>query len=598
MKLDEAKKDSTKNLTDKERELLNSFPGLTETELECVNALFPHYVFIERCGDGWEVSSSCCHVNRRFYARLREIETSEEWELLARGHNEEGVCPYCGRTVTFKRTGRCGKFRSLDLTLPVALWRKAGETVFVQCYWVQKLYSSLSLFGKAGFAFDSAYAFAPGAAYQFYHEWGNLYAKAEEEKIGSKIKIAEPFYSGEIYSYREYNYTDIGREPAVEGSFLKYSGFFEFEGKYSSRHVSPMKFCTLFSIYPRQIEMLMKNGLQEAVRDFVIRGKKNAGAINWNETKPTLAFGLSKQELNSFLVMPKKKIDWVAEYKYCKKRGWSFDFEEVAQLSGELHGDLEAMNFYKACKKHGLTPRVLRNYLEKQTGPMCHGQGNFGLKAAFNTWTDYVSAAAEIGYDLGNPVVLLPKDFFGAHDAATGEHLRRLKLAQSLERNLQRLTVLESDWSGWMCELIRQAKEKKRCCQELLRRELKYSYTDGEYLIRVAENANEIIAEGKALEHCVGGYAQRHVEGKTTILFMHRCSEPSVPWLTIEMLSGKLRQIHGYKNEKCAGAADPMKEYRAFLDPWLLWVADGSPRDRDGKPITKKKKSKKEIKAA
>jgi hypothetical protein len=293
-----------------------------------------------------------------------------------------------------------------------------------------------------------------------------------------------------------------------------------------------------------------------------------------------------------------KQIGYVECFKYCKKQGWKFSFEEIATVYSELMGDEEPMRFFRLSKKYKLTPTRLYNYLSKLTGPRCHGAGYFTLLCAFQEWTDYLYAAGEIGYDLKNPVVILPKELDIAHNEATGEHRRRLEAARKAEEREKKQRQAENDWYTWIGLRLQEAARRKHCADELQKRELRYSYSDSEYFIRPAANADEIIAEGKALEHCVGGYAQRHVEGKLTICFMRRASDPDKPWLTIEMQAGKLVQIHGYKNER-DGKQDPRKEYRAFLDPWLLWVADGSPRDKNGNPITKKNiRKKKEVAAA
>ena len=109
------------------------------------------------------------------------------------------------------------------------------------------------------------------------------------------------------------------------------------------------------------------------------------------------------------------------------------------------------------------------------------------------------------------------------------------------------------------------------------------------YLIRVPNNADEILDEGRKLKHCVGGYAKRHISGQTTILFMRQAKHPDKPWLTIEMDGNKLQQIHGYRNEGiCTAegrfAPDPREVYKDFIDAWLDWLKKGSRRDKDGRP--------------
>jgi len=102
--------------------------------------------------------------------------------------------------------------------------------------------------------------------------------------------------------------------------------------------------------------------------------------------------------------------------------------------------------------------------------------------------------------------------------------------------------------------------------------------------------------EGKALHHCVGGYAARHMEGVTTILFLRRTNAPATPYITLEMDGNQLRQIHGYDNERSAcpenpGRVSPRTIHKKFLDTWLRWLRAGSKRNEDGAPKVPRRKA-------
>lgn len=97
------------------------------------------------------------------------------------------------------------------------------------------------------------------------------------------------------------------------------------------------------------------------------------------------------------------------------------------------------------------------------------------------------------------------------------------------------------------------------------------------------------MAEGKALKHCVGGYADRHIEGLVTILFLRDKRRPGRPLVTIEMCGNSIVQIHGWDDERTACKENPKrisprKIYEEFLDEWLDWLAAGSKRKK-GLPV-------------
>ena len=110
-------------------------------------------------------------------------------------------------------------------------------------------------------------------------------------------------------------------------------------------------------------------------------------------------------------------------------------------------------------------------------------------------------------------------------------------------------------------------------------------------------NADEIVKEGESLKHCVGGYADRHINGTTTILFLRDREKPGKPLVTIEFRGGKIIQIHGWDDERTPCKANPKKIsprtiYKDFLDGWLAWIEGGSKRDKQGYPVIPNKKKK------
>jgi len=593
------------NLTAYEEHLVRSFPTLTAWDLETVNDSFPHYCFLHKCGDGVEVTTSCCHV-KEFIPYMRMVETPKERELMyGHRHNDQGTCPYCGRPVTFKLTEKCGKFKKLCSEGCVVFWKYERGAVWAQAYWARKDYDKNFLIGEVTYNFDNGYVFKPGESFQFsrcYNSWSAIW---EQNKIGRCIQITEPFEFGWLFHDRMHDWLDIGRDAAIDASFLRYQGLEKYDRRWNCQHSTPMKFLTLSCIYPRAVEMLMKAGMMRVVEDFTDLRKKHAAAIRWDADNPADAFGITKPELREFLAT-KREIGVLENYKYCKKHGLKTSFGEAETVYFELFGDSDTRDFYKKCVKYHLTPTKLWNYFNKFTGPRCHGMGYFGAEQVFQMWCDYLYAAGEIGYDMKSEVVIRPKNLELAHDEATGEHRRRLEAVRAAEIQAEKMRYLlersrgsyverECDWLEYCGEMVKQAK----CALVVSERAQKYAFSDGIWFIRVARDADEIITEGRELQHCVGGYAQRHMEGKTTICFMRKVAEPHVPALTIEIRGEKLVQIHGLRNEFANGKRqpDPRKVHKEFLDSWLDWIDRGSPRDKNGLPVMRKTKKKKEVAA-
>ena len=104
-----------------------------------------------------------------------------------------------------------------------------------------------------------------------------------------------------------------------------------------------------------------------------------------------------------------------------------------------------------------------------------------------------------------------------------------------------------------------------------LRREFKASYQrvmgqlDFEFngmRIVYPDTPEDIVAEGHALHHCVGGYVDRVAQKKSRILFLRRCEDLSKPFYTVEVCNRRAVQVQGMQN------AEMTPEVKRFMDRW------------------------------
>lgn len=302
--------------------------------------------------------------------------------------------------------------------------------------------------------------------------------------------------------------------------------------------------------------------------------QKNANVIKWEAGTPAEAFGLSKQELRAWMKNG-TNLETVAAYKRLrrKKLGESFETLEAAR---ETLGGCHFMPFVDTCIKHGMKPGRVCRYLSDYVPGCAHGRGGATMIMPWEAWRDWLSMAARLGFDLTNETLLLPHDLYGRHDDAAAQ-IRMKQERENRERD--------------------KAKRKEERERAEKRRE-KYNVFAGGYFIRAAESAEEIIQEGKALQHCVGGYAERHMAGKLTILFLRREETPEASLYTIEMDGNRLVQIHGFKNENYPNAKNPRETMAWLLDPWLKWLKKGSPKNKKGEPAFKDEPEKMEVLSA
>ena len=96
-------------------------------------------------------------------------------------------------------------------------------------------------------------------------------------------------------------------------------------------------------------------------------------------------------------------------------------------------------------------------------------------------------------------------------------------------------------------------------------------------------NLENIVYEGATLEHCVGGYADRHALGTLHIVFLRRLDDLETPYYTMEIsTSGRIVQCRGFRNnaESRGGKPKPQeiidfeRDYQQYLNRAMAEIND------------------------
>ena len=553
------------------QKIFDEFPKIDASAMtELVNDLFTPYLFFHReRTDTISLWSSCCNRRGRMDKVPRTIGKTERAIIFGK-HDDTATCPFCGKTVTLKNVSRLGKRKKLLEYHPVIFLNAKDGDLYARCYWARKDYQE-ELDTPPLFMYVVAMHFSIGRSESVSYEqvsWDRFSYKhrvLEGNYDPVHRVITEPFTEGSFWNgFRYCPYYVFGLEEIAASDF-KYCQYDHYDrtilAESKRLHTDLCKYLAAYSIYPRQIEMLMKTGGKDLVTDLVSGRKKNRNIINWKAENPCDAFGLDKAELRAFKESG-CDIRTIEEYKRLRRHKMAIPFARLHEYEVSV-GSTAMTAIFKTCIKRNIHPEKLYRYLDRFTGPRCHGAGIYSFAMAWNDWRDYTVMAEKLDYDLTVERVLMPRDLDLAHLQAM-EELRLKMDREERERNKEQL---------------------ERARESLAQRQKKYNIEHEGYFIRIAESAEEIRAEGKALVHCVGGYAERHIEGKTTILFLRLCRAPDISLYTIQMNGNELVQIHGYKNDRSEGnepVQDPRETMRWLLDPWLEWVKKGSPRRKDG----------------
>lgn len=365
-------------------------------------------------------------------------------------------------------------------------------------------------------------------------------------------------YDGGYYFYLPKNWKEL-----VAGTPLMYCPLPDFlAGRGGKRkcEVNIMRMAVDWPRYPA-VEKLYKAGYVRLVEERGLGiGKEQRYALNWRADSIEGAVRFPRRLLK--LLAPK---DWTAERVQTVRSLWA----RVADgwfRETEIKPFLDSgMDLNMVGPALGFAPvgriaawldrqRVLakerfdrgeqeRREAAKKGGPVYYNR-SFSDHTE-ELFRDYLLDCVTLGLDLHDREVLLPKDLDAAH---------RRTIAQVKHK----------------------ANEPKRAEFHKRAGKLeKWRYEAGGLLIRPAADADELIAEGASLHHCVGGYADRMADGETAIFFVRRLDAPDEPYYTLELRNQSViqcRTLHNASYEMDQAVHD-------FVTAWLRDVVNGK-RDK------------------
>lgn len=155
------------------------------------------------------------------------------------------------------------------------------------------------------------------------------------------------------------------------------------------------------------------------------------------------------------------------------------------------------------------------------------------IQALVSEYRDYLEICEKLGYGVEKRSVLYPKDLQKSHD----KEARRLKHKKDVKLKKD-LSVVYQEISD------------------------KFDFEQNGMMIVYPDTPDDLIREGHALHHCVGGYADRVAKRECIILFLRRCDAEDQPFYTIEVRDNKAVQVRGMQN------CGMTPEVEAFITAW------------------------------
>ena len=229
-------------------------------------------------------------------------------------------------------------------------------------------------------------------------------------------------------------------------------------------------------------------------------------SVNWDEKKPHEMLGVTKAELKS--IVENHHENELEIIQKAKRAG--IEFKDVERYHEKLT-PRAAEKMIEIAEAMGLKEmREVDKYISKQ----CHPVAALDMLLDYWDWIDV--AHAEHGQKY-------PRDLRAAHDAEKIKHVNGGK-----DYKREKFAKIKSKYQAleWSC---------------------------GDYCIVLPNDNGDLIAEGETLNHCVGRYADGHIEERTVVFFIRHKRRPERSWYTMDYDFCKKmptrNQLHGYGNE-------------------------------------------------
>lgn len=492
--------------------LLENIPDITSENEEQVVPYFPQYAFYEN------KSKRTCDY---FCTSCQSWHIGEQLRLC---HNQEFVCGHCKESVKAKALhyGRKKLERSRKFGFCFAVDGRLYIR-FVTAYqeFSEDIYNKnlVEMMPRYTFSDEYLYVYEQHAMQRFALWWyDKLFHPLKTDGVIPSTSQGLGWYWGpsEKTLLSDWGQTVLLNLDVITHTDLKYSGAYELSDRYTVHGI--LKWLNLY-VRHNNAEYLIKGGF-EHIADLLIDGKLSLNKIHWKETNLLKMLGCRKEDMHSF-----------AEY------------------------DANAIELYRNIIKEEPNIQNASGFVSSLSK-----LGTFVVNEIHDAGVKYRQI---LKYGKNHQRVILWKDYLdNCKRLPEGtEELMPAHLEEAHDRTLEKVAFYANK------EETEQIAKMAKTLSPLL------MSTDS--LIMLApKSGEEIIAEGRILQHCVGGYVRRHARGDTIILFIRHKDKPKIPFFTIEVNPETLEimQCHGYKNERESNHKKPPEivefeqQYAEFLE--------------------------------
>ena len=446
-------------------------------------------------------------------------------------HNEKGTCPACGREFTMKSRGRRGFMHDTE-NYQVIQQVENGE-LLIRIFEAYYHYTGCEDTPKMSHL-ENARIFVrrtpEGHIYQ--EHFYNSYYKGDltHWKQGIRPVLHFHWYARKDETCCKLYWKNLPK--TLAGTPWQYCPLEQF---YCVEYV-PMQVLPFLEAYfqhPR-LEHLVKVGFQRLATDLAY-GRGYGSGLDETQNRTHRILRVSAEDI-PYLKRIDVSISMLQDFqKYCErnlKDRQELHLWQMRHSIANIEGSILRLLPY-------MTAHKLMRYLEQQFEFLqfrltpSKNQRYKNFNSLLGDYCDYIRMCEKERYDLTNEFVLFPKDIQKAHDRVS----RQIKLKADAKMRRDFKTV---------CKRIMNQLDFEQSGMKIL-----YPATP-----------DDIVAEGHALHHCVGGYVDRVAKQECIILFLRQTEQLDKPFYTIEVRNQKVAQVRGDHN------AEAPEEVTSFMEPW------------------------------
>lgn len=198
-----------------------------------------------------------------------------------------------------------------------------------------------------------------------------------------------------------------------------------------------------------------------------------------------------------------------------------------------------------------------------------HATGYYHRRDLFNKFIDvYIETGMRVELRVFLEYIsdIMNREFIQSYHTVLNLLSDTYRFASELNEEIRELPKNLTIEHNKMTHFAKLAKNEKTeaSIQEKARHDLEYE--DEEYSIIACTSSGQLIHEGSTLNHCVGSYSRRIINGDSAILFLRNKDDLETPFITIEVRNDNVTQIQG----KSSRLVKSLKlEVRGFIVKWM-----------------------------